>query len=303
MTTFSEIRDNALGYKKGLNNLNSLVLQLSAEKQKGEPLVTWFRLRNRRVAQVIDPAIQELKQRIKDEKRRVANISKSVFTLKRVNNLVESQQIELANRFLNESIEKILEETIVLSKNVDTSIEQLEIVKQELNSEKSKSINNINYYDSSEKKLDKIKQLLLSTRTTKEIDIPAFTEAINSVNSLIKILDIDVPEMKQLPDTFDKNKIQSLHEEIRSVVGEIDSRYKMKLFADSIRVVRIIIHDVGNDRGRRAFNKRSEELIETTEEAVQKFNNKYWQITGKRWERTGREQWGYVTVKPTHQPI
>lgn len=303
MTTFSEIRENALAYKNGLNNLNNLVLELSAEKQKGEPLVTWFRLRNRRVAQVIDPAIQELKQRIKDDKKRVANISKSSFSLKRVTNLVESQQIDLANRFLNESIEKILEDSIVLSKNIDASIEQLESVKQDLKSEQNKAINNINYYSSSEKKLEKIKELLLSTRTTKDIDIPAFTEAINIVNDLIKILDIDVPEMKQLPDTFDKNKVQSLHDDIRSVIREIDSIYKMKLFADSIRVVRIIIHDVGNDRGRRAFNKRSEELLETTEEAVQKFNEKYWQITGQRWQRIAREQWGYVNVRATHQPI
>lgn len=303
MTTFSEIRENALAYKNGLNNLNNLVLELSAEKQKGEPLVTWFRLRNRRVAQVIEPAIQELKQRIKDDKKRVANISKSSFSLKRVTNLVESQQIDLANRFLNESIEKILEDSIVLFKNIDASIEQLESVKQDLKSEQNKAINNINYYSSSEKKLEKIKELLLSTRTTKDIDIPAFTEAINIVNDLIKILDIDVPEMKQLPDTFDKNKVQSLHDDIRSVIREIDSIYKMKLFADSIRVVRIIIHDVGNDRGRRAFNKRSEELLETTEEAVQKFNEKYWQITGQRWQRIAREQWGYVNVRATHQPI
>lgn len=303
MTTFSDIHSNALGYRNDLNKLNELVLKVAEEKAKGEPLITWFRLRNRRIAQVLNPMQEELKTRSKEEKRKVASISQCFFSLKRVKTLVTSQQYDQANRILNESVEIILDETIHLSKDTDRSIDQINMIEQRLKSERVKSTNNINYYASAEKNVDRVKDLFSSTRTTKEIDIPAFEEAIHSINTQIKTLDINVPELKQLPATYDKQVINSLHEEIRSVVQSIDSRYTMKLFSKSIRTIRIIIHDVGNDRGKRAFKNRSNELLTYTNEAVETFNTKYWQITGQRWERVGRNQWGYRGVKPTHQKI
>lgn len=303
MTTFGDIHSNAEGYRNDLSRLNELVLKVAEEKAKGEPLVTWFRLRNRRIVQVLNPMQEELKKRIKDEKRKVASISQCTFSLKRVRSLVESQQYEQASRILNESLEMIIDETIHLANDTDRSIEQISSVEQRLKSERVKSTNNINYYVSAEKNVTRVKDLFSSTRTTKEIDIPAFDEAIKSINTQIKMLDINVPELKNLPETYDKQVINSLHEEIRATVKLIDSRYPMKLFAKSVRTIRIIIHDVGNDRGKRAFNNRSNELITYTNEAIDTFNTKYWQITGQRWERVGRNQWGYRGVKPTHPKV
>lgn len=303
MTTFNDIHSNALGYRDDINKLNQLLLNLSAEKAKGEPLVTWFRLRNRRIAQVLDPMKEELKTRTKDDKRKVVNISQSFFSIKKAKKMVESEQTNRASKLLDEITESIFNESIKPSQDVDILNDQIDEVSERLKSERAKVTNNVNYYASAQKNVDRVKELFSNTRTTKDIDIPAFTEAIQSINQQINMLDLNVPELKQLPETYDQKTIEQLHDDIRSVVEQIDSRYRMKLFNNSIKTIRVVIHDVGNDRGKKAFSNRSKELLEATNEAIDNFNSKYWQITGQRWERVGTNQWGYRPVKSTHPQI
>ncbi|WP_132981488.1 hypothetical protein [Pediococcus pentosaceus] len=303
MTTFDDIRNNALGYRNDFNRLNQLMLKLSAEKAKGDPLVAWFRLRNRRVAQVLDPMKEELKLKTKEGKRKVVSISQSTFAIRKVQSLVAEERLSNATRALNKIVEPILNETVQLSNDADQAIDQINEVNSKIKAERNKLTNDIAYYEMSEKNCDRVKELFTSTRTTKDIDIPAFSEGIRSINDQIKMLDIDVPALKELPKTYDKQTVDSIHEEIRSVVQTIDSRYPMKIFAKAVRTLRIIIHDVSNDRGKKAFRNRSDEILMNTNEAIQIFNAKYWQITGQRWERVGTNQWGYRSVKATHQPI
>lgn len=303
MTTFNDIHANALGYRNDLNRLNQLVMDLSAEKAKGDPLVTWFRLRNRRVAQVLDPMKAELKGRTKDDKRKAVNISQSFFSIKKARRMVENEQSKTAGKLLDEITESIFNESITPSKDANVLDDQIAEVENRLKSERTKVTNNVNYYESAQKNVDRVKELFSSTRTTKDIDIPAFTEAIQSINQQIEMLDLNVPELKQLPETYDKKTVEQLHNEIRSVVQSIDSRYRMKLFNNAIKTIRIVIHDVGNDRGKKAFSNRSKEIVEFTNEAIETFNSKYWQITGQRWERVGTNQWGYRSVKATHPQI
>ena len=94
MTTFGEIHSNAEGYKNDFNELNKLVLRVAEEKAKGEPLVTWFRLRNRRIAQVLDPMKEEVKSKSKYEKRRVAAIVKAFFYLKKLLTLLKQNNLK-----------------------------------------------------------------------------------------------------------------------------------------------------------------------------------------------------------------
>lgn len=108
---------------------------------------------------------------------------------------------------------------------------------------------------------------------------------------------------KEKEETFDKSAILSLHEQIRSVVASIDSRYPMRLFAESVSISKTIIQDIENDQGHKNFLYHSLELVEKTNDAINKFNNKYWQISGKRWERIGRNRHGYKTVVATHPKI
>ncbi|EGO2601778.1 hypothetical protein AACB35_02005 [Enterococcus faecalis] len=303
MTTFGEIHSNAEGYKNDFNELNKLVLRVAEEKAKGEPLVTWFRLRNRRIAQVLDPMKEEVESKSKYEKRRVAAISKSFFLLKKAFNFIEAEQFEKAEKLINEVSEELLDETIYLPKNVDSAKEEVNRIERNLKNERDKATAEIDYYAVVIKNVDNVKELFSSTRTTKEIDILTFSKAIQSINQQIDRLDIQVPALKELPETYDRQVIESLHEEIRTVVKSIDSRYTMKLFTKPLKTVRTVIHDVGNDRGRRAFQNRSNEIIEGVNEAIEIFNSKYWQITGQRWERVGRNEWGYKTVNATHPKI
>lgn len=303
MTTFGEIHSNAEGYRNDFSRLNELVVQVAQEKEKGEPLVTWFRLRNRRIAQVLDPMKEEVQSKIKDEKKKITMISQSFYLLKKVTKLIEREQYETGESLINELVERVFDDSVHLTREIDTSKEELKRIEQKLKIERERTSHSINYYESVVKNVERTKELFSNTRTTKDIDIPAFSEAIQRINQQIQQLDIQVPELKSLPETYDKQVIASLHEEIRTVVHAIDSRYPMKLFAKPLKTVRTVIHDVGNDRGRRAFQNRSKEILEGANEAVEIFNSKYWQITGQRWERVGRNQWGYKTVNATHEKI
>lgn len=302
MTTFSQIYDNALGYRNDFQKLNKLVLELANEKSKGDPLVSWFRLRNRRVVQVLDPMKRELDDRIKKEATRAEELQSGLEAVKKARINVQNNQLSNAQKILSEQVENVLDEKITL-RNPDEAMDRLASLENTLKKERTKSNNDAGYYKMVSKNVDSAKELFTSTRRTKDMDLEAFSAAISSINHQKNTLDIDVPDLKELPDTYDKNYIADLHLKIRAVVAQIDSRYPMKLFADAVRTNRIIIHDVGNDRGKRAFTNRSEELVRYTNEAIEKFNNKYWQITGQRWERVGTNRHGYRSVKATHSRI
>lgn len=302
MTTFSQIYDNALGYRNDFQKLNKLVQDLANEKSKGDPLVAWFRLRNRRVVQVLDPMKRELDDRIKKEVVRAEKLQNGLEAVKKAKMNVQNNQLSNAQKILSEQVENVLDEKIKL-RNPDEAMDRLASLENTLKKERIKSSNDVSYYKMVSKNVDSAKALFTSTRRTKDMDLEAFSAAISSINHQKNTLDIDVPDLKELPDTYDKNYVSDLHQKIRAVVAQIDSRYPMKLFADSVRTNRIIIHDVGNDRGKRAFTNRSEELVRYTNEAIEKFNNKYWQITGLRWERVGTNQHGYRSVKATHSRI
>ncbi|EPM6858999.1 hypothetical protein ACTPGW_002625 [Enterococcus faecalis] len=295
---FDVIYNNASSYKKDLLRLNNLVLKLADEKAKGEPMVAWFRLRNRRIAQVLEPMKQEIEHRIKKENEQIETKELELKALKRAENAIQRNNFNFAQATLSD-----IESSLRLSNSQSRALEQLNHQRQIVKKEIRVAQNEIEHLEHSVKEVDSVKELFISTPRTKDIDIPSFENAILSINNQIKALDLNVAELKPLPETYDMQIIQSLHEEIRGVVSEIDAKYKMKIFSDAIQTMRIIIHDVGNDRGRKAFNNRSSELLERTRQGIEIFNTKYWQITGQRWERIGRETWGYKTVTPTHQPI
>lgn len=301
MTTFSEIYDNALGYRNDFQRLNQLVLEVSNEKAKGEPLVSWFRLRNRRIAQVLDPMRKELDDRIKKGEERAEELRSGLDAVRKARINVQNNQLANAQKVLF-SVENVLDEKIKF-RNSDEAMDRLSSLENTLKKERIKSDNEIGYCKTVSKNVDRAKELFTSTRRTKDMDLEAFSSAINSINHQKNTLNIDVPDLKELPDTYDEKYIEDLHTQIRTVVAQIDSRYRMRLFADAVQTNRIIIHDVGNDRGKRAFKNRSDELIRFTNEAIEKFNTKYWQITGQRWERVGTNSHGYRTVAATHSKI
>lgn len=301
MTTFSEIYDNANGYRNNFHKLNKLVLELANEKSKGDQLVSWFRLRNRRIAQVLNPMKKELDDKIRRETERAERLRSGQEAIKKARIYVQNNQFSNAQKLL-EQVESVLEEKIKL-RNQDEAMDKLNSLERTIKKERAKSNNDVGVYKTASKSVDRAKELFTSTRRTKDIDYEAFSRAISNINHQKNTLDIDVPDLKELPVTYDKNHIADLYTQIRAVVAEIDSRYPMKLFAAAVKTNRIIIHDVGNDRGKRAFRNRSEELMRYTNQAIETFNNKYWQITGQRWEKIGRNRHGYRKVRATHPRI
>src|SRR5699024_8483540 len=125
-----------------------------------------------------------------------------------------------------------------------------------------------------------------------------------TINQQRSAPNIDVPYLKELPDTYEQPLTEDLHAKTRAVVARIVGSHPMKLFASRTHVNRRIIHDVANDRRRKAFTNRCAELDKSVNEAIDKFNGKYWQITGFRWERIGpSNKHGYRYVGATHSKI
>lgn len=297
MTTFSQIHDNASGYRNDYLELNNLCLQVSNEKKKGDPVVSWFRLRNRRIVQVLEPMKEELESRIKKETEEVENFYKGLEDVKKARNAIQNNKLLNAQRIISEQTD------IKLSQNTDEAMSELSNLERQIKKDRTILINNISYYKKSSQNVDRVKDIFSSVRRAKDIDYQIFSSAIASINHQKKTLDINVPDLKELPQTYDKAIIDDLHAKIRAVISRIDSRYPMKIFAPAIRVNRVIIHDVGNDRGSRAFNNRSEEILRNVNEAIDIFNNKYWQITGQRWERISTNTHGYRSVASTHSKV
>lgn len=291
MTTFSQIHDNASGYRNDFLELKQLCIQVSNEKAKGEPMVAWFRLRNRRIAQVLEPMKKELQDRIKKE----SNIE-GMENIKKAKNAIKRNEVIAAQKIVNE-------QDIKLSNNPDEALSDLNNLERETKKAQDRAANNVTYYRKAIQNVDSVINMFTSTKRTKDIDYERFSSAIASINHQKRTLDIDVPDLKELPGTYDKSVIDNLHGKIRAVVARIDGRYPMKLFSEAVRVNRLIIHAVGNDRGRKAFMNRANELDKHVNKAIDTFNGKYWQITGQRWEKIARDKHGYKTVRPTHSKV
>lgn len=281
MDFFDVIYNNAHGYRDDLEELNNVVNQLITEKQKGEPLVSWFRQRNRQIAQVLDPMREKIEKKKSEETSRGEELSNALDKIKRAKSEIEDNEKEHAQQIL--STDDNLNE-IRLSTHTRQAIEQLDTKQKQVQKEHSSLHINDEYYNEVIKNCERVKELFSNTRHAVDINVTEFSNAIDSINRQKNRLDIDVPDLKQVPETYDSSLITSLHDKIREIVSVIDSRYPMGIYEKPKKVVRIIIHDVGNNRGHRAFKNRSNELISNTNESISLFNGKYWQITGIKYE-------------------
>ncbi|STE38057.1 hypothetical protein [Enterococcus mundtii] len=72
--------------------------------------------------------------------------------------------------------------------------------------------------------------LFASTKRTKDIDIDEFSTAISVINKEKNDLDLQLPDLKELPETYSKTVVENLHDQIRMKISDIDARYNMKIF-------------------------------------------------------------------------
>ncbi|STE38056.1 hypothetical protein [Enterococcus mundtii] len=105
---FSVIHENAQGYRNDFKELHDLLLQLSEEKGKGKPLVSWFRLRNRRIAQVLKPMHSEVSQLIRKERKKEEYYLEALDGLIQAKRAVEGNKITYAEIILSEKLLDIL---------------------------------------------------------------------------------------------------------------------------------------------------------------------------------------------------
>src|SRR5690625_3053813 len=134
MTTFSQIHGNASGYRNDFLELKQLCIQVSNEKAKGEPMVAWFRLRNRRIAQVLEPMKKELQERIKKE----SNIE-GMENIKKAKNAIKRNEVSAAQKIVNE-------QDIKLSNNPDEALNDLNNLERETKKAQDRAANNVSYY-------------------------------------------------------------------------------------------------------------------------------------------------------------
>src|SRR5690625_1824226 len=207
MTTFDDIHSNATGYRNDFEELNGLITQLANEKAKGSPLVSWFRLRNRRIAQVLDPMKKELEVMIGKESEREESLDEGLEALKKSRSAVQNNQLRNAQRFLGEHIENIAEGNVKLSLDSDEALGQLSSLERKIKKEKATIVNNVSFYNKASKNTDRVKDIFTSARRAKDIDYETFSSAITSINQQKNMLDIDVPDLKELPDTYDKSEV------------------------------------------------------------------------------------------------
>src|SRR5699024_10711118 len=134
MTTFSQIHGNASGYRNDFLELKQLCIQVSNEKAKGEPMVAWFRFRNRRIAQVLEPMKKELQERIKKE----SNIE-DMDENKKSENTIQRNSTSAAQKTINE-------QDIKLSNNPDEALNDLNNLERETKKAQDRTANNVSNY-------------------------------------------------------------------------------------------------------------------------------------------------------------
>lgn len=300
---FSVIHENAQGYRNDFKELHDLLLQLSEEKGKGQPLVSWFRLRNRRIAQVLKPMHSEVSQLIRKERKKEEYYLEAFDGLRQAKQAVEGNKITYAEIILSEKVARYFKIENHLSTEKNKAMQELISLESQLKKRFSLVENNMKYLEKVLRDIESTIDLFASTKRTKDIDIDEFSTAISVINKEKNDLDLQLPDLKELPETYSKTVVENLHDQIRMKISDIDARYNMKIFEQPKKRLRIIVHDISNDRGMKAFNNRANEIETLTNESINIFNKKYWQITGQRWERVGTNSHGYRTVAATHDQI
>ncbi|MDR0289106.1 MAG: hypothetical protein LBH78_03580 [Rickettsiales bacterium] len=303
MTSFDDIHENVEGYKKDVEILSQTLEDVCQEKQKNADLVAWFRLRKRMIKQSLEPMQSEIDDRISQSKNNIKAVSNASDELKRIKNQIDSENERRLERKLEEVLNEIPYESSPLTSKLNFSLEEInsniaisERILEQIQVEQDS-------YKKALQEMDQIINFFRGIRKASDIDVNLSSEYINQSNVMIKKFNLKAGTLEPLPETYDPKEMEERYLEIREQVHQIDGRYPMRLFLDLRRTLRKIIHDVGNDRGIKAFSNRSSELIETTNQGIDMFNKKYWQITGQRWERIGTNKHGYKKVHPTHDKI
>lgn len=300
---FSVVYDNARGYRNDFKELYDLLIQLSREKEKDKRLVSWFRLRKRRINQILKPMQIEIKRRIKEEQKKMELSFKVLDGLNQFKDIVGENKTAYNEEILNETLTEFLENIAHITKEKCKSVKKLNNLEFQVKNYLSVSQNNIEYLEKVLLDIESAIKLFLSIKRTKEIDIDEFSMVIRVVNEINDDLGLQILNIQELPETSNEAIIKKLYEKIKTKISEIDTRYDMKIFKKPKERLRIISHDISNDRGMRAFNNRANEIKQLTNDSITIFNMKYWQITGKRWEKVGTNKHGYRSVNATHDKI
>lgn len=304
MTTFDDLHKNIVEYKQAAIQLSDLCLQVSSEKAKGQQMVYWFRGRNRRINQVLIPLEEEAKRLQKQTLEFLNDCRDAKIAIQRASNLVEREESDQAQALIERDVSPHFEVGFDLRYDAQEKRELLSSLDQTINREMADAQTDIEYYKEVEQVAKRAIDVFQTPKKTVDVDYDEFERTIREVNEKKNGADIDLPDLQSLPTEYiNKTVINNLHERIRELVSQIDSLFPRWVMKEVKPCIRKIIHDVGNDRGQKAFTNRSSELLSATNKGIETFNNKYWQITGQRWERVGTNKHGYRTVKPTHEAI
>lgn len=118
---------------------------------------------------------------------------------------------------------------------------------------------------------------MLQVSTSKDLNTNAITDALSLINEEAEKRGVDTIG---IPPNYPIEEITDFHQKIRDLVASVDGLYKMKSFDDADKVLRLIIHDIGNNRGTVALTNRSGELVNAANSALSRINSQYWQISG-----------------------
>lgn len=305
MTTFDDIYGNALDHRDLAEQLGVLLEKAIFEKRLFQEVVSWFRGRNRYLNKIILPALDELNKMERKKKKSIENLQEAKASLPEILNLVADHRYEEAQKKFDLKIGEPFDldtHLIDYRYDIDAYLKDLE---EDIEDLLKQAVEDIETYRDQKEDIEILKESLSKLTSSKEINTWKLFHEVDDFNQIKNELEIDLPDIPELPNymSISENRIRTVHSEIRALISEMDSLYPMKLFETQKRCLRKIIHDVGNERGRKAFENRRNELITSTNFSVTQFNFKYWQITGKRWERVSTNAHGYRSVKATHQPI
>src|SRR5699024_10875176 len=152
----------------------------------------------------------ELQDRIKKE----SNIE-GMENIKKAKNAIKRNEVSAAQKIVNE-------QDIKLSNNPDEALNDLNNLERETKKVQDRAANKVTYYRKAIHNVYIIINMFTSTNIIKYIYYERFSSEIASINHKKRTLDINVPDIKELPCTYDKSFIDNLHGKIRAVVARID---------------------------------------------------------------------------------
>lgn len=137
-----------------------------------------------------------------------------------------------------------------------------------------------------------------SLKHAKEINIVKINKLIMKVNDSKLVI------VEPVNPNYDIKIIKKLANKAIRVCDKIKKRYLMNIFIEPIDTSEIIRSKIINKGSATILYKKSAELFNKTNNAIEIFNKKYWQVSGKRWQRTGTgNKHGYVKVKTSKMMI